>query len=80
MFRLYLQIKNYLYNGLESASTASEVMFEVINSTKLTMPDNFVTMQVCSKLPLNASILILSPQQQQQQQQQEEEEEDQGYE
>ena len=48
---------------------ASEVMFEVINPTKSTMPDNFVTMQFCSKMALNASILILSQQQEQEQEQ-----------
>ena len=54
------------------ASMASEVMFEVRNPSKSTMPDNFATMQICSKIALNARISIFS------QEEEEEQEEQQG--
>ena len=56
---------------------ASEVMFEVITPTKSTMPDNFVTMKVCSKMTLNARISIFS-QQEEEEEEEEEEEQQQG--
>ena len=54
----------------------SEVMPEVMNSTKSTMPDNFYFMHFSSKMSPSALFLKLSnPQQHQHQQQQQEERE-----